>query len=196
LGVGVPTHKVLLLGTIIFIEMNIFLSLMFMFLFMKFFFLGSTLVADLIVFSSWCWCSSSWSFSSWYDPCYQFNHLLLPNVGVLFYKALLLCLILVVNMIVFLFLTLVFLLMIFFSWFDPSSKLLFCLLWVKRVEPNYNMPSPSHFFSCKLSCVMLNCYCIFQIPTHTLKWICLEAYLKIVVKEITCIFYIYCKPIW
>jgi len=120
-GVGVPTHKVLLLGSIIYIDMNIFLFLMLMFLFMKLFFLGSILVADLIVFSSWCWCSSSWSFSSWYDPCYWFNHLL-PNVGVLFYEALLLCLILVVNMIIFLFLILVFLLMMFFSWFDPSSK--------------------------------------------------------------------------
>jgi hypothetical protein len=110
LGVGVPTHKVLLLGSIIFIDMNIFLFLMLMFLFMKFFFLGSILVADLIVFSSW------------YDPCYWFNHLLFPNVGVLFYEALLLCLIFVANMIVFLFLILVFLLMMFFSRFDLCSK--------------------------------------------------------------------------
>jgi hypothetical protein len=58
------------------------------------------------------------------------------------------------------------------------------------------MPSTLHFFFYLLFHLSLSYCCISQISTHVFKWMCLEAYSKIVVKKITCLFYICCRLIW
>jgi hypothetical protein len=69
---------------------------------------------------------------SWFGPCWF--HLLL-GVGVFLHDVFLPSL-------------------IFFGGFAP--KLLFCLFWVERVQPSYNMRLPLHFFFYLLFCLLLN----------------------------------------
>ncbi len=127
-----------------------------------------------------------------------------PSVGAPIHEFSFLGLIIINELIIFLFLMLVLLFMMFFSLIQsllqahPQTLILF-VIGQKGVTYLQHALAFAFFFCMlfhlPLRCLPLHCCRASQISTHIFEWICLEANLKIIMKKITYFFYICCKPI-